>query len=303
VYRIGPGKTNILAAIEETIDSSDSVPVCLAWRENPYRLVSLWEIVKPFPAHLFLTEVRMLESTLGTSPYLDEVGYERKVKMQTLFTDAVADCAKFGLVASRVSAEKLLALVSQKHCPSKRLRELVQEYQERLIDEMSAPRFFSLTDEEATYYMNSTQGWKDVIERFPAAITDIEEMNKCFALSRYAAAVFHSVQAIECGLLEFGKFINVNDPKSGWTAVTGKLTILITKTKYTDLEPLYQEHFAFLEQMHGVVAALNSAWRNKISHAQGRLALMTSEFSPEVAEEIIIVSRSFMRRLATELPS
>ena len=132
--------------------------------------------------------------------------------------------------------------------------------------------------------------------------TDVEEMSKCFALARYAGAVFHSVQAIECGLIEFGKFLNVTDPKSGWTAVNNKLATLVTKTKYSALDPIHQEHFGFLEQMHGVTGALNNAWRNKISHAQGRLILMTSEFSPEVAEEIMIASRSFMRRLATELP-
>lgn len=128
-------------------------------------------------------------------------------------------------------------------------------------------------------------------------------MNKCCALARYAGAVFHSVQTIECGLIEFGKFLNVSDPKSGWTAVTKRLEMLIEKTKYPDLDPPYQVHFNFLEQMHGTVGALNSAWRNKISHAQGRLVLMTSKFSPEVAEEIMIASRSFMRRLATELPT
>ena len=82
------------------------------------------------------------------------------------------------------------------------------------------------------------------------------------------------MQAIECGLIEFGKFINVNDPKSGWTAVNKRLETLVTETKYPDLELLYQKHFAFLEQMHGTVGPLNTAWRNKISHAQGRLVLM-----------------------------
>ncbi len=128
-------------------------------------------------------------------------------------------------------------------------------------------------------------------------------MSKCFALSRYAGAVFHSVQTIECGLLDFGNFLGVNDPRSGWTAVSGKLAVLVTKTKYPDLDPLYQQHFTFLEQVQATVSALNSAWRNKISHAQGRLVLMTSEFLSEVAEEIMIASRSFMRGLATEMPT
>jgi hypothetical protein len=128
-------------------------------------------------------------------------------------------------------------------------------------------------------------------------------MHKCFALSRYAGAVFHSVQTIEFALIDLGKFLGVLDPKSGWTAVSNQLDKLVTKTKFPDLAPLYQQHFAFLEQMQGAVAALKSAWRNKISHAQGKLVLMTSEFAPDVAEEIIMATRAFMRRLATELPT
>ncbi len=86
------------------------------------------------------------------------------------------------------------------------------------------------------------------------------------------------------------------------TAVSSQLDKLVSKTKFHDLAPLFQQHFAFLEQMQGAVAALKKAWRNKISHAHGKLVLLTSEFAPDVAEEIIMTTRAFMRRLATELP-
>jgi hypothetical protein len=114
--------------------------------------------------------------------------------------------------------------------------------------------------------------------------------------------VFHSVNAIEVGLIDLGCFIGCNDPKSGWTAVTKNLETLVLRTNYNNLEPKYRTHFSFLEQINGTAAALKNSWRNKISHTQGRLTLMTSEFTPDVAEEIIMASRSFMRRLATELP-
>jgi hypothetical protein len=179
----------------------------------------------------------------------------------------------------------------------------ILELQVRLEDELETRLFFQLPHEKRKFFDTPTVGWNEVLDRFPAATTDVEEMNKCFALSRYAGAVFHSVQTIESGLIEFGKFLGVNDPKSGWTAVSGRLATLVTKTKFNDLDRIYQQHYAFLEQMHGVVEALKSAWRNKISHTQGRLVLMTSDFSPDVAEEIMVASRSFMRRLATEMPT
>jgi hypothetical protein len=52
------------------------------------------------------------------------------------------------------------------------------------------------------------------------------------------------------------------------------------------------------------VEALKNAWRNKISHAHGKLIVMTGEeFHPDVAEEILTATRAFMRRLAEGLPA
>lgn len=48
--------------------------------------------------------------------------------------------------------------------------------------------------------------------------------------------------------------------------------------------------------------ALKNAWRNKISHAQGKLNLLSPAFTREIAEEILIATRAFMRRLAEGLP-
>jgi len=141
-----------------------------------------------------------------------------------------------------------------------------------------------------------------VIDRFPDTVTDIEEARKCFALSRYAATVFHTLQVVGVGLIELGKFMKVNDPKSGWTAVANELKKIVAK-KYEDRTDFERQHFELLEQVQGTVEALKNAWRNKVSHAQGRLILRTKDFSPEVAEEILYASRSFMRRLATDLPA
>jgi hypothetical protein len=141
-----------------------------------------------------------------------------------------------------------------------------------------------------------------VAQRFPKIGDDIEEASKCYALSRYSAAVFHSVQIIEIGLIELGSFLNVKDPNSGWTAVSAALKKVIEKS-HKDRTEFERQYFKSLEQIQGTVEGLKNAWRNKISHAHGRLVVMTAEFSPEVAEEILLASRSFMRRLAEDLPT
>jgi hypothetical protein len=186
--------------------------------------------------------------------------------------------------------------------PALNLQSSIADIQNRLRDELSLNLFFRLPQDKKRYFDEPLKGWEEAIKRFPEIISNVEEMSKCFALSRYAASVFHSVRAIESALIHLGKFIGVTDPLSGWTAVTSRLETLVVKTKHQDRPATYQACFGFLEQMHGVTEALKSAWRNKISHAQGSLTLMTEDFNPDIAEEIMIASRSFMRRLATEMP-
>jgi hypothetical protein len=161
--------------------------------------------------------------------------------------------------------------------------------------------FFTVEAERRRYYDSYLTGWEDAVNRFPDLRTDVEEMSKCFALRRYAAAVFHAVHADELALIEVGKFLKVNDPKSGWTATANALDRIIAKP-YKQRSRFERKHFAFLEQLNGTVGALKDAWRNKVSHAQGKLMLLTVDFGDQVAEEIIAHSRGFVRRIATELP-
>jgi len=177
----------------------------------------------------------------------------------------------------------------------------IAEIQDRLVDELSTMLFFQIPTEKHRFFSEPISGWEEIIDRWPNVRTDVEEMGRCFALSRYAASVFHSVQAIESGLLQLGDFLGVKDPQSGWTAVSKELDKIVI-TKHENLSEFHKINFQFLEQVQGVTKALKNAWRNKISHSQGRLSLLTSEFTPDVAEEIMIASRAYMRRLATEMP-
>jgi hypothetical protein len=162
--------------------------------------------------------------------------------------------------------------------------------------------YFALTPRESDYFISPFSGWEVSTKRFPEIVGDVEEAAKCIALSRHAGSVFHSTQIVEIVLIELGKFLKVADPKSGWTAVSIALNKVIKKD-HRDRTRFEKKNFAFLEQVHGTVEGLKNAWRNKISHSQGKLFLLTSNFSPEVAEEIFFATRAFTRRLAEGLPS
>jgi hypothetical protein len=141
-------------------------------------------------------------------------------------------------------------------------------------------------------------GWESVIKKFPDVQDDVEEMNKCYALSRYAASVFHSLLVVEYGLIDFGKYLDVRDPKVGWDATYNKLKTLLNNRASVPAGM----SFTFLEQSSARIESMKQAWRNKVNHAAGKLSVEKSGINDAIAEEIIMATRSFMRQLADGLP-
>jgi hypothetical protein len=113
--------------------------------------------------------------------------------------------------------------------------------------------------------------------------------------------VFHSLLVVECGVIHLGTYLEVTDPKRGWDATCKKLDSLVDGGR-NKLPQKFARHFEFLEQTNQCVQTMKHAWRNKVNHVDGKLVVLKPDFAPDVAEEIMVASRGFMRRLATELP-
>ncbi len=177
---------------------------------------------------------------------------------------------------------------------------LLKELRESLEDDFKSQVFVRISLSERRWYESPIHKWEQAASRFPIR-SDVEECCKCYALGRYPAAVFHSLQVVELGLVGLCTFLELRDPKSGWTSACNEMK-RITKGDYTKLQPHEKKHFSFLEQLHGTTEALKNAWRNKIDHAANRLVLLPGDLNPEIAHDIIVATRNFMRRLATELP-
>jgi len=268
--------------------------------------VSLLEIMKDFDAAAWLqmasvlARIDQLIQAVPTVTENDEFpdifgNPETKEKIEIW----IGWCDELELRASAATFRKLLDVGP--NAPSARVVELVKELHGRILDEAQNVVFFAVEPSAAVRYNNPRAGWQEAIRRFPEIGSDVEEASKCFALSRFAGSVFHSTQVVEFGTIALGKFVGVTDPRPGFTATTTMLKKLIA-TPYPQWPPEMQKHSEFLKQLHERLLALEMAWRNKISHAEGKLTLLTADFVPDVAEEIITASRAFMRRLATDLP-
>ncbi len=193
-------------------------------------------------------------------------------------------------------------LASQPDVTLPQLSRLAESLARTLKNELSLHVYLGISPREADFYEMPRDGWEEIIQRYPDSIDDIESASKCWALGQYVASVYHSTQIVEFGVIDLGRFLGVTDYRAGYTATTGALKKLIA-TPYPDWPTDFKGRSESLRQLHERLLALETAWRNKISHAQGKLHLMKKEFSPDVAEEILLATRAFMRVLSTEIPA
>jgi len=210
------------------------------------------------------------------------------------------ECDTLGL---RFSAKQIDDILDRwdKYQDKRLLSHMSHELAKRIQDELQSRVALIVSAHCQQQYEKPLAGWEEVAERFPDSLEDIEEMGRCRALDRYAASVFHSLLVVEHGIISLGKFLHVSDPKPGWDATQRALDLVI-KDGHKKAPRRLKKYFSFLEQVHQSLKSMKVAWRNKISHADGRLIVIDSHFKPAVADEIIIASRAFMRRLSEGLP-
>jgi hypothetical protein len=281
-------------------------------RELPRKLISLWEIMKRIYPHTFLHLGGLVESAsfklrLPVNEYAKDqltpghpkelMPKDQQQNAAVIFDLWEAECRELELVASLATVRRLQMVVSKPACEYREVDELLVEFHSRLEDETKLRYFWALDTDEGEIYADWSKGWEKVIARFPETTRDIEEMNKCFALSRYTAAIFHAMQIAELAAIELGDYIGVVDPKKGWGPTQKKLAELL-KQGHSKLPSSLSGKFEFLEQMSREVDSMVLAWRHKVDHAANRLAILpNTDFTPDIAEHIIGSVRIFMLRL------
>jgi len=182
------------------------------------------------------------------------------------------------------------------------LQQNLHELRNRFTDELKTKLFLIIATAKQTHFDSPRLGWEKIVARFPNCLNDVEEMNKCFALSRYTATMFHALQVAEWGAVELGKRIGVIDHKVGWVATSKHLGALVD-AGYAKLPSTISLPFSFLEQMNREIETMMLAWRHKVDHAANRLIILpNTTLTPDIAEHIIKSVKVFMGRLEEGLP-
>jgi hypothetical protein len=284
------------------------------WQLKPYSLVSWWDVEK-FSAQAYFaiaTDLERLRMKYRSPRIAGDAMFQKQIytlspeecqSASSVFNALAAHCSAIGLnTAAKIAAYTWDWLVSGEQAPTSAwMVQEIEKVQQVILVEMKNNLFLYLPIERAKWYLAPKEGWQEVIKQFPKTVIDIEEAGRCFACDRYAAAVFHGMQIAEVGAIEIGKLIEINDPKPGWPSTIREMKRIVQKEKYQDLKPVEQKHRALLEQLLPLMESMQDGWRHKISHVENKLVLLSGEFAPSVAEEILNATRAFMRRLATTL--
>lgn len=221
-------------------------------------------------------------------------------------------CAKLGVLKGLATEYDFRSVASQceriiAYCEQRQMnvragdfRDHLMELRRRAEDELKGNFFLHLTLAEADQFKNPVKGWEDVAVRFPKVRFNIEESGKCHALGRLGASVFHILQVAEYGVIQVADLFGVSGDKPGW----GSLQRLkkLQETPYKERQGLELKYSKLLDDVVPLALVVRDSWRHKLDHVDNQIRWMQTDFSPDVADEIIKATRGFMRKLAAELP-
>lgn len=171
----------------------------------------------------------------------------------------------------------------------------LEELDKFIVDELRERVLYFVRPDRAAHYANFRRGWEGALNKFDIA-ADVEEAEKCFALDRFPASVYHAMRIAEAGVLALGaRFPNISAAilEKPWGTIVSALDAEVkAMPRRTGPEKDQQAQFA------AVVDALfhvNLAWRIPASHA-ARKPLST--YDPEQAGEVLSRTKALMRHLA-----
>jgi hypothetical protein len=218
--------------------------------------------------------------------------------------DLREECERLGMEMTVLVIDEQFALMSpSSEFPQTHLHTGLQAVAEELTRELSTRLFVAMRAEHRKFYDKPFRLWEEILKRFGSISRDVEEMNKCFALCRYTAAMYHAMQIAEAGAIELGNYIGVTDTKKGWGPTERRLQQIV-KAGHAQLPANLSGKFDFLEQMHREIDSMVLAWRHKLDHAANNLAILpNTDFTPDIAEHIMGAVRIFMIRLMEGLPT
>lgn len=301
--------------------SESAPPVCLLpWQENPYRLVTLWDMYQIYAHNLMrlFDELRDLEIKLSTS--LREAPDPADAEaVSNQFFQRLASiqhaCEGLQLSSSQKQVRHIIEKIAGKTTSGLSLSPMLEELRRRIREDLEDHVYFCIPEQIASkcfakdahglYQFKVPSELMDsrVVEAFPPCSDDIEQAYRCFVFGCYTASMFHLMRVVEVAVLRIGQLVGLKDPSPSWGSVLSQVEKVVLKTKYEDMEEAVRPHRKLLRALLPQMQAIQRAWRNKFSHVEYRIIPADGELSESIAAEILTAVEGLMRQLSRDLPA
>jgi len=303
------------AIAEPIVSSQDSLLACLPpWLENPYRPVSLWDIMVQFSADKVFWSGYALENLRfdcilkpGTGDALFSFAVHgiiepTREKALDWLEHVQAECLRVGCAVSASTIEDIKrGLASEQRPPEYEwLKNQLEGVQKLIRKELETKTFLYITPEKLRFWPSFQKHFvfgQSVDTAFPSARTDISEAGVCLALSRATGSVFHLMRVLEIGLSALGAVFGISLAHTNWAPAIEQIESKIRdmhKDPTWKTMPDCKEQQEFYAQAASHFGILKDAWRNYTAHARG---IYTEERAALIFDNVC----EFMKTLATRL--
>jgi hypothetical protein len=300
---MGTELESLIEAPSRDLADREALPVCLCpWLENPYRLVSLLDMLT-FYTHDFCrasgiigqlyaqVQAGVVPASGSWSLIAGELGMLERA------------CEKMGLTTTLAQIQRIKPtfVEGSNQVLFHPFTRDIMEIHTRMLDELQGKHFLYIGNDEH-FFAEPLRDWKRVVARLPQTNDDAEEASKCFALERYGASIFHLMRISEAAALELGKLVDPADHKPQFSSVLKKIDNLVQKTRWQDWPIQAQLHKALFVDVLPRLYAVKDSWRDKFTHFDNHIVPTTATGSRERALDIYNCTLSLMNLIAERLP-
>lgn len=222
---------------------------------------------------------------LGREQPIDE---STKSMIKAVLPGVTAMQERIAMPSVKAQAQRLQHALNGDIGPNQ-ARGILTELRTRIFDELCEREFLYVPPERLRFYSEPMLFGKEVNDRFPMAIDDIEEAGKCLALGRATACVLHAMRIIEVGLRALAKALNIPFAPS-WKSYLNQISSRIAE-KHKNKTSKWKRDEAFYRDLTGDLLLVKQAWRNPTMH-------IDRKYGVDEAEQILNAAKIFMKRLA-----
>lgn len=170
----------------------------------------------------------------------------------------------------------------------------MSDLRSRIEDHLRNRLFFFIAPGKVAYYENKQLFGKEVADRFPNAIDDIEGAGKCLAFGQGTATVLHLMRVMEVGLKALAKPLGIPYAPS-WESYLTQIQSKIA-ARHNTKSRKWKKQEPFFRDVSGDLISIKQAWRNPTMH-------VVRKYSTDEAEEIFRAVRTLMQHIANNLPT